>query len=189
MNKFLLLFFLLFLMIGCNKPKAVYICGDRKCINKAEAKQFFEENLSLEVRILDKKQKKEINLVQLNLEKNLNKKKINIVKKNNVKKKLKVLSKKEIKEIKSNIKRKNKDSIIKKKKVKKNIQTKIAKTNKTEINVKKEDKLKTNAIYSNKNNKQIVDVCTILKKCSIEEISEYLIKEGKDKDFPDITLR
>ena len=55
-------------MIGCNKPKAVYICGDRKCINKAEAKQFFEENLSLEVRILDKKQKKEINLVQLNLE-------------------------------------------------------------------------------------------------------------------------
>ena len=79
---------------SCSKPKTVLVCGDHVCVNKKEARQFFEENLSLEVRILDKKQKKEINLVQLNLEKNLNKKKINIVKKNNVKKKLKVLSKK-----------------------------------------------------------------------------------------------
>ena len=28
-----------------------------------------------------------------------------------------------------------------------------------------------------------------LKKCSIDEISKYLIKKGKKKNFPDITLR
>ena len=32
----------------------------------------------------------------------------------------------------------------------------------------------------------VVDVCTILEKCSIDEISKYLIKQGK-KEFPDIT--
>ena len=39
----------------------------------------------------------------------------------------------------------------------------------------------------NKNQKEVVDVCTILKKCSIDEISKYLLKQGKKKDFPDIT--
>ena len=37
--------------------------------------------------------------------------------------------------------------------------------------------------------KDVVDVCTILKKCSIDEISKYLLKQGKKKDFPDITSR
>ena len=33
------------------------------------------------------------------------------------------------------------------------------------------------------------DVCTILEKCSIDEISKYLIKIGKEKNYPDITTR
>ena len=57
---------LIFLSIfGCNKPKTVLICGDHVCINKNEAKQYFEDNLSIEVKILDKKKPKKINLVQL----------------------------------------------------------------------------------------------------------------------------
>ena len=35
----------------------------------------------------------------------------------------------------------------------------------------------------------VVDVCTILEKCSIDEITKYLINQGRKKDFPDITLR
>ena len=35
----------------------------------------------------------------------------------------------------------------------------------------------------------MVDVCTILEKCSIDEISKYLLKQGKNKKFPDITTR
>ena len=41
----------------------------------------------------------------------------------------------------------------------------------------------------NHSNSKIVDVCTILVNCSIEEISKYLIKQGKIKKYPDITMR
>ena len=77
--KFVLMILLFFLLQGCNKPKSVFICGDHECINKLEAEQYFEENLSIEVKIIDSKKKKEINLVELNLKEN---KKINISKKN-----------------------------------------------------------------------------------------------------------
>mgnify|MGYP006140789379 CR=1 FL=1 len=46
--RFLLIIF--FLLVGCSKPKPVLICGDHKCINKAEADQYFKEFLnSLEI--------------------------------------------------------------------------------------------------------------------------------------------
>ena len=55
------------------------ICGDHVCVNKAEAEQYFEENLSIEVKIVDNKVKKEINLIELNLsEDNKGKRKVNI---------------------------------------------------------------------------------------------------------------
>ena len=41
----------------------------------------------------------------------------------------------------------------------------------------------------NKNKIDVADICTILEKCSIDEISKYLLKKGKNKDFPDITQR
>ena len=68
-------FLLLFLLTNCSKPKTVLICGDHICVNKAEAEQFFEENLSLEVKIIDQNDKNEIDLVQLNLENNMHNKK------------------------------------------------------------------------------------------------------------------
>ena len=39
------------------------------------------------------------------------------------------------------------------------------------------------------NRKDVVDVCSIVKECSIDEISKYLLKQGKKKGFPDITTR
>ena len=48
---------LILLLFGCNKPKTVLICGDHICVNKDEAKQYFEENLSIEVKIIDYKKK------------------------------------------------------------------------------------------------------------------------------------
>ena len=89
-----LLFFLIMLTIyGCNKPKTVLICGDHVCVNKAEAEQYFEDNLTLEVRIVDSKQKKEIDLVELNLKSNSEgKKEITMLNKNQTRKEIKVLS-------------------------------------------------------------------------------------------------
>ena len=68
--KIIILIFLFLLIAGCNKPKTVLICGDHICINKKEAKQYFEENLTIQVKILDKKVNNDINLVELNLKTN-----------------------------------------------------------------------------------------------------------------------
>ena len=48
---------LLLLLNNCSKPKTVLICGDHICVNKAEAQQYFEENLTIEVKIIDRKKK------------------------------------------------------------------------------------------------------------------------------------
>ena len=105
MNKFfLILVFLLFQT--CSKPKTVLICGDHKCVNKSEAKQFFEENLSIEVKIISKDKNTNVDLVELNLNKNSDRKKINIVSKTKTNKKVKTLTENEIKKIKKEVKKK-----------------------------------------------------------------------------------
>ncbi len=172
------------LLYGCNKPKTVLICGDHICVNKAEAEQYFEENLTLEVKIIDKKKSKEINLVEINLESNKQgKKEVSIFNKKQTDKKLKELSKLEIKEKKIEVKKR------KKIKDKKNIETKQVKLKK----VKKKSKTQANTSKSkrvvNKTSNKITDICTILQKCSIDEISKYLVKQGKERKFPDITTR
>ena len=55
--KFVILLFMFFFLSNCSKPKSVLICGDHVCVNKEEAKQYFEKNLTLEVKILDNKNK------------------------------------------------------------------------------------------------------------------------------------
>ena len=191
--KHILIFLILLLLGNCSKPKTVLICGDHVCVNKAEAEQYFEENLSIEVKIINQKNNEQIDLVELNLKNNKNKvKQIAISPKKDTSKNLKTLSNDEIKKIKKN---------IKDKKQKKEIDNKISrKTVKREENnaisvlLEKKDKNQDkNNSFVNKTivNKKIniVDVCKILEKCNIDEISKYLIKEGKKRDFPDITRR
>ena len=94
--KFVCLLTILFLTVSCNKPKTVLICGDHICINKKEAKQYFEENLTIQVKILDKKVKNDINLVELNLRTNQQgKKEVRLFPKKLPSKNLKKLSKDE----------------------------------------------------------------------------------------------
>jgi len=112
---------------------------------------------------------------------NLNDKKISLIKKNNTKKEVKLLTDKEIKEIKKKVKNK---SIIKNKKTEKEITKKI---NTKEKKTKKSLKNLSTRELDQKD--KIIDICTILEKCSIDEISKFLIKEGKKRKFPDLTLR
>ncbi len=171
--KFYYLLILLAFMYSCtNKPKSVFICGDHECINKAEAKQYFEDNLSIEVKIIDKKQNKNIDLVQLNLKNSSLNKEISIEKKSETNKKIRSLSNEEISNIKLNLK--NKKNIKKDKVVKKQI---------------KQKKLTNKRTKKTINKKILDDVCKTIDKCTIEEISKYLIKQGKNKKFPDITIR
>jgi len=41
----------------------------------------------------------------------------------------------------------------------------------------------------NKKGIKNLDVCTIIENCSIDEISKYLLKQGRKNKFPDITTR
>ena len=100
--KKLLLFLIILGIYGCNKPKTVLICGDHVCVNKAEAEQYFEENLSLEVKIIDKKKSNTIDLIELNLKSSSEgEKQISVLKKKNTNKELKILSNDEIEKKKS----------------------------------------------------------------------------------------
>ena len=180
---------LIILLSNCSKPKTVFICGDHVCINKKEAKQYFEENLTIEVKILDSKKEKEIDLVELNLNKENQEKKreITLLAKKKTDKNLRTLTKEEILKIKKKIKNQNNEKQISKTIVKKDKYIKNKKIVKKDelIDNKNHNKI----INVNKSKKNIVDVCTILKKCSIDEISKYLLKQGEKKSFPDITSR
>ena len=168
MNKAIVLLIIL-MFYGCNKPKTVLICGDHVCVNKDEAKQFFEDNLSLEVRVIDKKKSNQIDLVELNLKSNqsgskeLSNEEIKN-KKSQIKQRKKALKKIENKE--------NKDNLIIKKSAKKKNSTNEKLVSKKNVNKPKIE---------------FIDICTMLEKCNIEEISKYLVNQGNKKKFPDIT--
>ena len=186
--KFFFLLFYIFLLSCGNKPKTVLICGDHVCVNKDEAEQYFEENLSIEIKIVDKKIEKQIDLVELNLkENNKGDRVVSIFSKDKKIQDPQILSDDEISKIKNSIKKKKKEKKFSKKSTKiikdveKKEELKIYKSKPKNINISKNN--------VNKNRKDIVDVCTILEKCSIEEISKLLLEQGRNKKFPDITIR
>ncbi len=190
--KILPLIILFFILANCSKPKTVLVCGDHVCVNKTEAEQYFEENLSIEVKILDNKVKEEFDLVKLNLKENQEgKKQISISSRESTEKVLKDLSKEEIIGIKKNIKNKKSERKI--------VKNTLKKREKNKKQVKAKEVLKTDKIKQKKNtvdrekiNTQfntVVDVCTILEKCTIDEISKYLLEQAKNKNYPNITTR
>ena len=189
-----LLIFIIFLILSaCSKPKTVLICGDHICVNNKEAEQYFEKNLTLEVKIISDKKPEITDLVQLNLNRNSkNSRKISINEKQNTNKKIRTLSNKEIKKIKKEVKVRNKNNkndltTIKKKSEK--LITKKQNVKKNKVNLS-DNKLDKNFKKDNIKIKQkVADVCLIVNKCSIDEISKYLIDEYKNKPFPDITTR
>ena len=160
------------LLVSCSKHQSILICGDHKCVNKAEAKQYFEENLTLEVQIITKNEKTNYSLVDLNIKGD--EPKIKVFKNKN-KKIVKKLSKEEVREKKAELKKNEK--IFKQKK-------ELAK--KEEV-LKKKNKINTLSSYNSNDNSQ--DICIKLEKCDIDSIANYLIKVNNEKDYPNISLR
>ncbi len=107
---------IIFLLVGCTQPKALLICGDHICINKKEANQYFEENLSLEVKIINNDKDEIFDLVELNLKEDTKKnKKVFVKKKKKTNNKIKKLSNTEIEVIKTKIKNHRKNTKVAKK--------------------------------------------------------------------------
>ena len=156
---------LTFLFTSCTSPKSTFICGDHKCINKSEAKQYFEENLTIEVSIKSKmNNESRYDLVSLNLGDNDQKKK----KSKKIKRIYKEKVKKKKKELKSKKKRTNKS-------VKKN----------DKLSIKNKEKI----ISNYKPVDVSTDICLKLDKCDIDTITKYLIKVSNEKDYPNISLK
>lgn len=175
---------LILLLFSCSKQQTLLICGDHVCVNKEEAEQFFEENLTLEVKIIDNSKKKKINLVELNLkESQSGVRQVELSKKNNTYENIKVLSNKQKKIIKDEIKQKKKKKKIANKRLNKKEKEIISDGSKNKTYAKISMKKKN----VNKKRKDVVDICTIIEKCSIDEIFKYLQKQNKN--FPDITQR
>jgi hypothetical protein len=187
--KFFLLIFITFLLYNCSSAKTVLICGDHVCVNKNEANQYFEENLSIEVKIIDKTDKENFDLVQLNLNNDSsNNRKIKIENKRETNENIKVLSSDEIKNIKKNIQKKNKRKKLVNKPDNLNINNnKILDKKKTIKTVRKSTPM--SKVNSNNIKNDVVDICSIIDKCNIDEISKYLLKRGNKDKFPDITVR
>ena len=166
----LLLVLLTFMLYSCSTSKSVLICGDHECINKEEAKLFFEENLTIEVKVITKNKEKNFSLVKMNLDKESEN--IKILKSKN-KKIVKKLSKDEIKLKKNEIKEKKN-------------RTKKVSANKKEKKIEPVSSIK---IEKSMNNKNPSNICSILEKCNIDTISDYLIKQSLSKDYPNIASK
>ena len=166
----LLLVLLTFMLYSCSTSKSVLICGDHECINKEEAKLFFEENLTIEVKVITKNKEKNFSLVKMNLEKESEN--IKILKSKN-KKIVRKLSKDEIKLKKNEIKEKKN-------------RTKKISANKNEKKIEPVSSIK---IEKSLNNKNPSNICSILEKCNIDTISDYLIKQSLSKDYPNIASK
>ena len=189
--RFLFLILIFFVSQSCSKPKTVLICGDHICVNNLEAEQYFEENLTIEVRIINKKKEKKTNLVELNLNNNSSEsKQVSIKQKNEANNNIKVLNNDEIEKIKQEIKVKNENTkiakkvIIKDKKKRPNLFKKKDKAIKNDRTKKNQSRAKVNKSLNG-----AVDVCAIIEKCNIEEISKYILQQSKEKNFPDITKK
>ena len=183
--KFLVILLALFLT-ACSTQKKVFICGDHECINKDEARMYFEKNLSIELKIIENKKEEFFNLVKLNDKKSSKESKKNIkILKSKRNKQIRKLSNKEIlkkkEEIKNNKKAHNKEKKVKKI-VKKETKSKINE-NTQKKKIKKKEKTRNIELTEYKN------ICTILNKCDIEEIAHLLIKEGNIKDYPELNAR
>ena len=168
--KIILFLFIIQCVGPLNKVEKVYICGDHKCANKAEAEEYFNNNISIEIYTIDTKKEDDeyFDLVELNLLKD------KLATKN------KIIVKDEKKKIDEKIKERKKLAKLKIKEIEKPVE-KI-----------KQDQEKLNNIKKTKPQKQkskitFIRICKNLEECDIDKISKIVMEIGKEKDFPDIT--
>ena len=171
----------LILIVGCSYGKQTFICGDRECVNKKEANDYFKKNLSIQVKVKKSKTVESFDLVYLNTNSEIKK---NIKDTNPI---IKILSNNEKKTITKNIKNQIKiEDKLKKKKIKD--EKKIAKlVEKKRINKINQNK-KVKVVNTNKKI-NLKDACPIIENCDIDKITKILLIKGREMDYPDITCK
>ncbi len=176
MNKFYLFVFII--LLGCStQGSKIYICGDHPCKNKKEVEDYFNNNISIEVYVLENNSKKKQNkdLVELNLSKL--KEESFIDKKEN---KLTFLDKR-----KKNITNRSKKD--KPSKLKLEVKTTEKEKKKKPTKDKNTDISNKTFVYKKSKSTKIVHMCKKIEECDIDLISKKINDLGKEKSFPDIT--
>ena len=160
MKYFLPLFVFIFSCSTFNSEntKKIYICGDHPCANKKEIKNYFDNNISIEVFTVtsNKKREKDFDLVQLNMSKEEKEKYVSLTDKENI--------------IKKKLKKRDKAKKID-----------IKKENKVKKIASKKRKIKKRPEIT------LVRLCKNLDECDIDKVSKIIFDMGKDKKYPDIT--
>ena len=200
--------FIFVLLLSCNTVKKEYVCGDHPCIDKKEFNEYFSKNLTIEIKAQTNNKNKNEDLVKLNIDSEVIKKKDN----KNYKKKEKIRLKNEKKKLKlekiklleerkiqrneeknrseaAKIPQVNKKSEkLKKNKISNNRQQVNKIANKTPVQKKPLVKvIKKNASINSSKSESMKSICDEIKDCDIDKITELLIKKGKKKPFPSIT--
>ncbi len=173
MNRIYLLAFIM--LLGCTSSNRVYICGDHECKNKKEIEDYFKNNISMEVYVVEsnKSKKKNQDLVQLNILKD---------KKVDKKKEELVFLKKRKQEI-TKTKKEQKPSKLKLK-----VETEKKEKSKEAKNKMGSAKSKTTFAYKKQKSTKIVHMCKSMEECDIDIISKKVNDLGKGKSFPNINF-
>tara|TARA_B100000945_G_C20266320_1_gene541739 strand:+ start:295 stop:813 length:519 start_codon:yes stop_codon:yes gene_type:complete len=170
-NLYILFFLVLF---GCSSNSKVYICGDHPCKDKNEIEDYFKNNISMEVYVIenDKLKKKNQDLVNLNMS-NSNQKKN--------KENLAFLEKRKQNDV-------NKKDNQKPLKLKLQVRTDIDNKPKKNKNQVLEDVSKKKFAYKKTKSTKFVHMCKKVEECDIDIISERISDLNKKKSFPDINF-
>ncbi len=192
-----LIYVLIFIIIiSCTSEKKVYWCGDHPCINDKERKAYFEKNMSVEVKKLNKNDKKKMTDMEKIIEqakideKNRIKDEKNLAKKEKLAQKNKLEEEKELtKQLKLEEKQRKKEEKALAKQLKleerKKKKEKKALTKKLNIIEKKSSDNDINRVEINKPVKKV-------KKIEKGETSDFyriverIVNENKSKSYPDI---
>tara|TARA_A100001011_G_C14319123_1_gene849580 strand:- start:3989 stop:4534 length:546 start_codon:yes stop_codon:yes gene_type:complete len=170
--------FIIFLFSCSNTGKRVYICGDHPCKDKKEIEEYFKDNISIEVYVIESEKKKNKNrdLVELNIikdkdyDQNKDKEFDFLRNRKDQKKLINKGEKPEKLKLKVTNTEKKKDQITKK-------------SDDGKIDIKSKDKTFS---YKRKSTK-IVHLCRKIDECDINLISKKIYDLGKEKSYPDIT--
>lgn len=173
-------FLILILLFGCtSQANKVYICGDHPCKDKKEINEYFNNNISVEVYVVESKKQimENIDLVDLNLNNDEFKKKPN---KNDL----------------LFLKKKDKDqNVINWGKKYSKIETKVPKKKLDQKKIKKEAikddqnivlKPKKRFNFNSSKATEVVHLCKNLNECDINIISKRINDLAKEKSFPNI---
>jgi len=58
--------FVFMILVSCGTVKKTYMCGDEQCIDRKEFREYFANNLAVEILTKKNKKKSSIDLVKLN---------------------------------------------------------------------------------------------------------------------------